>query len=111
MQLAPQDGVAALADMAPAAPTPPTRVSVAAAAKTLLLMDMEFLSRYLSRTLRTAAGAKVRLGNGRPDCVFFIRARGETLRPVPAGRSRAAPPSNRRSSDVGPLSRGRADVT
>ena len=43
-QLLPHDGVAALA--APAvraadAPTPPTRVSAAAAAKTLLLMDMK----------------------------------------------------------------------
>ena len=41
MQSEPQDGVAALADVAPAAPTPPIRVSVAAAAKTLLLMDMQ----------------------------------------------------------------------
>ena len=55
MQLPPHDGVAALAVIAPMAPTPPTRVNVAAAAKTLLLMDMEqFLSRNPSRTLRTA---------------------------------------------------------
>jgi hypothetical protein len=43
-QLSPQDGVAALAlpaVSAPIAPAPPTRVSVAVAAKTLLLMDIE----------------------------------------------------------------------
>jgi hypothetical protein len=37
-------------------PTPPTKVSVAAVASTLLLMDMkQFLSWNHSRTLRTAA--------------------------------------------------------
>ena len=41
MQLWPHDGVAAPADTAATEPTPPTRVSVAAAAKTLLLMDMD----------------------------------------------------------------------
>src|SRR5271155_6082016 len=41
MQLWPHDGVAALALSAPAAPRPPTRVSVAVAASTLLLMDMD----------------------------------------------------------------------
>src|ERR1035437_10685616 len=54
-QIGPQDGVAALADVAATAPAPATRVSVAAAAKTLLLMDRgEFLSWNHSRTLRTA---------------------------------------------------------
>src|SRR5580693_6729777 len=44
MQEWPHDGVAALAlpaVSAPAAPRPPTRVNVAAAASTLLLMDMD----------------------------------------------------------------------
>src|SRR6266852_9089355 len=44
MQVKPHDGVAALAVPAVSAPTvltPPTRVSVAAAAKTLLLIDMD----------------------------------------------------------------------
>src|SRR6266700_2638165 len=41
MQWLPHDGVAAPADSAATEPTPPTRVSVAAAAKTLLLMDMD----------------------------------------------------------------------
>ena len=39
--------------MVPAVPTPPTTASAAATAKALLLMDMEFLSGNLSRTLRT----------------------------------------------------------
>src|SRR6266567_246892 len=43
MQLSPHDGVAAPADSAAIAPTPPTRVSVAAAAKTLLLMVMKLV--------------------------------------------------------------------
>src|SRR5580704_3244649 len=56
----PHDGVAALAVpavSAPATPTPPTRVSVAAAASTLLLMDIGENSSLGTRshTLRTAA--------------------------------------------------------
>jgi len=56
----PQDGVAAAAEpavTAPATPTPPTRVSVAAVASTLLLMDIRNYS-FLgtrSRALRAAA--------------------------------------------------------
>src|ERR1035438_642776 len=59
MQLNPQDGVAALAAVAEAAiaPAPPTRVRAAAAAKTLLLTDMKFLSWNISRALRTADNA------------------------------------------------------
>src|SRR3954452_12895523 len=40
----PHDGVAAEADIAPTAPTPPTRASVAAPASSLLLMDIMFPS-------------------------------------------------------------------
>jgi hypothetical protein len=57
-QVSPQDGVAALAltaVSAPTAPVPPTRVSVAAAANTLLLMDIE------SFLLETAAVPCARL--------------------------------------------------
>ncbi len=55
IQAGPHDGVAALAENVLTAPTPPTRVSVAAAAMTLLLMDMkQFPSWNHSRTLRTA---------------------------------------------------------
>src|ERR1035438_2880427 len=43
MQLWPHDGVAAVADSVLAAPTPPTSVSAAAVAKTLLLIDMKLL--------------------------------------------------------------------
>src|ERR1700723_1948679 len=53
MQEVPHDGVAADAPpavSAPATPTPPTRVSVAAAASTLLLMDMNGSSRETSRS-------------------------------------------------------------
>ena len=61
MQEAPHDGVAADAVpalSAPAMPTPPTMVSVAAAASTLLLMDMNDSSlEPRSRTLRTAASS------------------------------------------------------
>src|SRR5271154_2482009 len=62
MQELPHDGVAAdalPAVSAPATPTPPTRVSVAAAASTLLLMDMGEHSSLgtRSRTLRTAASS------------------------------------------------------
>src|SRR5579872_3984 len=57
----PHDGVAALAGPAlstPAVPTPPTRVSVAAAASTLLLMDMGCSSLGThSRALRTAVSS------------------------------------------------------
>ncbi len=42
MQLRPHDGVAAPADSMPTVPTPPTTVAVTAAAKTLLLKDMEY---------------------------------------------------------------------
>src|SRR5260370_34531498 len=41
MQEFPHDGVAALADSMPTAPTPPTTVTVTAAAKTLLLKDID----------------------------------------------------------------------
>src|SRR5207244_12684009 len=41
MQELPHDGVAALAESAPTVLTPPTTVSVTAAASTLLLMDMK----------------------------------------------------------------------
>ena len=40
-QLKPQDGVAALAESMPTVLTPPTRVNVAAAAKTLLLRPID----------------------------------------------------------------------
>src|SRR3984957_10632216 len=60
MQELPHDGVAAAAPpavSAPVTPTPPTRVSVAAAASTLLLMDIGENSSLGTRshTLRTAA--------------------------------------------------------
>jgi hypothetical protein len=58
IQLPPHDGVAAEAVpalSAPAMPTPPIKVSVAALASTLPLMDMkQFLSWNYSRALRTA---------------------------------------------------------
>ena len=61
MQEGPHDGVAAdavPAVSAPAAPTPLTRVSVAAAASTLLLMDMKIpLLEPPSRALRTAGSS------------------------------------------------------
>src|ERR1700728_1794181 len=55
-QSSPHDGVAALAVpalSAPTMPTPPTRVSVAAVARALLLIDMNDFSLYYSRALRT----------------------------------------------------------
>src|SRR5579859_3952127 len=58
----PHDGVAALAGPAlstPAVPTPPTRVSVVAAASTLLLMDMDDSSLgTCGRALRTTASSR-----------------------------------------------------
>jgi hypothetical protein len=61
MQELPHDGVAALAVpalSAPATPTPPTKVSVAATASTLLLMDMDRSSLGThSRALRAAASS------------------------------------------------------
>src|ERR1700732_3352248 len=65
MQELPHDGVAALAEpalSAPATPTPPTRVSVAAASSTLLLMDIGEVSSLgtRSRALRTAAPSSPR---------------------------------------------------
>src|SRR5580658_6433294 len=69
MQEPPHDGVAALAVpalSAPAMPTPPTKVSVAAVASTLLLMDMkQFLSWNHGRTLRTAV-VLIRAGTADP---------------------------------------------
>src|ERR1700722_14804042 len=61
MQELPHDGVAADAPpavSAPATPTPPTRVSVAAAASTLLLMDINSSSLGThSHALRTAVSS------------------------------------------------------
>src|SRR6266516_7854941 len=81
MQVPPQGGVAAAAESIPTVLTPPTRVTVAAAAKTLLLKDMDssllgttavpcarlLLLASWRPTLRSGHDGPSQGGNGRPD--------------------------------------------
>src|ERR1700733_1107242 len=92
-QLWPHDGVAALAVPAvsvPARPAPPTMVSVAAAASTLVLMDMEGCS-SLNSQLYPARGCVERARAAHvgfsPDSLGTLPARGGLVRPSlrPAG--------------------------
>src|SRR5580658_3389287 len=97
MQEPPHDGVAALAVpalSAPAMPTPPTRVSVAAEASTLLLMDIKQVPLVEhSRTLRTAVAlAPAALGT-LPTRGGLIRSGTADLICLPGheGKTRASP--------------------
>src|ERR1039457_1189812 len=87
-QIGPQDGVAALADVAATAPAPATRVSVAAAAKTLLLMDMKFLS--WNPQPCPAHGCQCPAGSGTADPADLRLLGGGSLGWPAGGRSNAA---------------------
>src|ERR1039457_5978731 len=112
-QIGPQDGVAALADVAATAPAPATRVSVAAAAKTLLLMDMKFLS--WNPQPCPAHGCQCPAGSGTADPADLRLLGRESLGWPAAGRSSAVHPQRTRYRRRRPSSRvrlwRRADAT
>src|ERR1017187_1851079 len=102
-QIGPQDGVAALADVAATAPAPATRVSVAAAAKTLLLMDMKFLS--WNPQPCPAHGCQCPAGSGTADPADLRLLGRESLGWPAAGRSSAVHPQRTRYRRRRPSSR------
>src|ERR1039457_3063134 len=112
-QIGPQDGVAALADVAATAPAPATRVSGAAAAKTLLLMDMKFLSGNPQPC--PAHGCQCPAGSRTADPADLRLLGRESLGRPAAGRSSAAHPQRTGYRRRRPFSRvrlwRRADAT